>query len=323
MNSFTVLNGAAYFWADDGTNGVELWRSDGTTAGTAIVANIGPGAIGFGGVITFSRAIAAHGGVLYFMAEDAQSGPELWRSDGTREGTYRLADINPGAAGSEPTDFTTAGAHLFFVANDGVHGRELWRTDGTVSGTRLVADISPGSTDGVAGLFGVAVAGNALYFGASDGTHGLEPWRATADSASMIVDLQRASGSRQSQQERRFESARLPARRRSRRVHRPRVHAGDVRHSAVPGYRRPLARGGDGHAAIRQSVRAGARFESHAVPLRSVGRGCQRAVGDGRFCRGHRATASRRRAAVCVGHFAGARAHRHRGILLCQHDKPA
>lgn len=189
MNSFTVLNGAAYFWADDGTNGVELWRSDGTTAGTAIVANIGPGAIGFGGVITFSRAIAAHGGVLYFMAEDAQSGPELWRSDGTREGTYRLADINPGAAGSEPTDFTTAGAHLFFVANDGVHGRELWRTDGTVSGTRLVADISPGSTDGVAGLFGVAVAGNALYFGASDGTHGLEPWRATADSASMIVDL--------------------------------------------------------------------------------------------------------------------------------------
>jgi ELWxxDGT repeat protein len=186
---FTLLNNALYFWADDGTNGMELWRSDGTTNGTAIVADIGPGAAGFGGIITNGRPITTFAGVLYFMADDQQSGQEPWRSDGTRAGTYRLADVLPGASGSEPVDFTIAGSHLFLAANDGVHGRELWRTDGTVGGTRLVFDIAPGSVDGVGGLFGVAVVGDALYFGAYDVTHGSEPWRATADGATRIADL--------------------------------------------------------------------------------------------------------------------------------------
>ncbi|HKS55055.1 MAG TPA: ELWxxDGT repeat protein [Steroidobacteraceae bacterium] len=189
LNQLTALNGAAYFWADDGTNGMELWRSDGTTSGTTIVADIGPGTAGTGGIITNGVPITTFEGVLYFMADDLQSGQELWRSDGTRAGTYLLADILPGPDSSSPADFRIAGSHMFFAANDGVHGRELWRTDGTASGTRLVADIRPGSFDGVGGLFNVAVVGDALYFGADDGTSAGEPWRATADGATRLADL--------------------------------------------------------------------------------------------------------------------------------------
>lgn len=44
--SFTEFGGRLFFSANDGTNGAELWASDGTSEGTAIVANIRSGASG-------------------------------------------------------------------------------------------------------------------------------------------------------------------------------------------------------------------------------------------------------------------------------------
>ena len=38
-----VINGIAYFGAADGTNGFELWRTDGTEDGTYMVKDIYPG----------------------------------------------------------------------------------------------------------------------------------------------------------------------------------------------------------------------------------------------------------------------------------------
>jgi len=72
------------------------------------------------------------------------TGRELWKSDGTDEGTLLVEDILPGIEGSDPAGFTVVGDSLFFSANDVTHGRELWKTDGTPEGTVLVVDISPG-----------------------------------------------------------------------------------------------------------------------------------------------------------------------------------
>src|SRR4030095_3682712 len=44
--SLTVVNNVAYFAANDGTHGPELWRSDGTPAGTKILKDIVPGEVG-------------------------------------------------------------------------------------------------------------------------------------------------------------------------------------------------------------------------------------------------------------------------------------
>lgn len=188
-NEFAVINGIAYFFADDGTNGYELWRSDGTTTGTFIVADVGPGVDGTGGSAGFGLPIVTLNGVMYFRADDGQAGLELWRSDGTRSGTYRLADINPGPASSEPGRFNIAGSRLFFLANDGQHGVELWTTDGTTAGTHLVTDIRVGAQSSQIGS--MIASGSTLFLSADDGMTGKELWRTNAagTGAALVTDL--------------------------------------------------------------------------------------------------------------------------------------
>jgi ELWxxDGT repeat protein len=67
-------------------------------------------------------------GMLYFAASD-ERGVEPWRSDGTPEGTVRLADVAPlhgGLGDSGPAGFIQLGPDVLFAADDGAHGRELW-----------------------------------------------------------------------------------------------------------------------------------------------------------------------------------------------------
>jgi ELWxxDGT repeat protein len=111
------------------SNREELWKSDGTAAGTGLVAPI-----------PFTTGFTAAGGTLYFAANDGTHGYELWKSDGTAAGTGLVADINPGPAGSNPSQLTDAGGTLYFLAQGGPGmARQLWASDGTAAGTRAVA----------------------------------------------------------------------------------------------------------------------------------------------------------------------------------------
>jgi ELWxxDGT repeat protein len=123
-----------------------------------------------------------------FTASLAETGEELWITDGTEEGTHLLADLRPGAAGSDPRDGTVAGGRLFFTADDGAHGRELWVTDGTTEGTRLL-DTATGALSG--NPENLTVVGDKLFFTADDGVHGRELWVSdgTAAGTRMVRDL--------------------------------------------------------------------------------------------------------------------------------------
>src|SRR5262249_3083592 len=130
----------------------ELWRTDGTEAGTVMVRDIRGGP--FSSFVDDDGLVWKHAeldGIMYFLANDAAHGFEVWRTDGTEAGTFLLKDICPGSPGSfgsgdsfEFFNGVGVAGSFFFAANDGVHGFELWKTDGTTAGTSLFKDIDPG-----------------------------------------------------------------------------------------------------------------------------------------------------------------------------------
>jgi ELWxxDGT repeat protein len=111
----------------------QLWKTDGTTAGTVQVTAAGN---------VHNVAPLYHRGLLYFARTDPATGPELWTSDGT---TATPLDVIAGSGGLDPTNLAAGpGGLVYFSGNDPVAGRELWKTDGTVGGTVLVRDVWPG-----------------------------------------------------------------------------------------------------------------------------------------------------------------------------------
>ena len=117
-----VIGSTAYFTAEDGVHGIELWKSNGTAAGTVLVKDINPGSASSCSDPSFLTNV---NGTLFFSADDGTHGPELWKSDGTAAGTALVKDINSGSGSSEPRYLTNVNGTLFFSAHDGVHGFEL------------------------------------------------------------------------------------------------------------------------------------------------------------------------------------------------------
>lgn len=152
-----------YFTADDGTYNRELWKSDGTEAGTVMVKDICSNNCG-----SYLSNPVVFNNKLYFNAFDGIHGRELWVSDGTAEGTKMVKNINTttgceGECGSSPDDLTVANGVLYFTAVTGLDTkRELWKTDGTEAGTVLVKDIYPGTAESYPSY--MTVFNNRLYF---------------------------------------------------------------------------------------------------------------------------------------------------------------
>jgi ELWxxDGT repeat protein len=200
-DDLTNINGTLYFQADDGTNGSELWKSDGTPAGTVMVEDAIPGGgIAAGASGSSPDGFTNVGGTVFFRANDQINGFELWKTDGTPSGTTIVEDavpaggIRPGANGSSPSDLTNVNGTLFFNADDGTNGAELWKSDGTPSGTTIVEDAVPGggissTPDASAGSFpgNLTVVNGLLFFSASDQVDGFELWRSDGTPSGTFV----------------------------------------------------------------------------------------------------------------------------------------
>ncbi len=164
-------------------DGHELWKSDGTAAGTVLVKDINLGRWRS----LYFYSLTALGDTLFFRANDGVHGDELWKSDGSAAGTTLVKDINP-TGSSDPGWLIVVGSTLFFLADDGMHGRELWKSDGTEAGTSMVKDINPTSSSTPDDP---AAVGDTLFFTANDGTHGRELWTSdgTPAGTALVLDM--------------------------------------------------------------------------------------------------------------------------------------
>jgi ELWxxDGT repeat protein len=159
--------GVLYFAADDVLHGLELWRSDGTPAGTYLVADVRPGPES-----SFPWELTDVGNRLFFQADDGRQGSALWTSDGTALGTKMIFDPVPGSQShSGPGIFRVAGRRLYFL-NFEDRG-QLWTSDGSRRGTVRLTNFAP---TGSFAVLDATVLGNRLVFVADDTTQGQELW---------------------------------------------------------------------------------------------------------------------------------------------------
>ncbi len=181
-----VMGTNLYFTATDKANGTELWKTDGTSAGTILIKDINPGAID-----SDPANLIVLGSTIYFSANNGVNGVELWKTDGTAAGTAMVQDINTGTANSNPGALVALGGFIYFSATDNTHGNELWRTNGTT--TSLVTDIRTGTAS--SSPASLTVFGSNIVFGANDGTNGNELWSSNGTTTTLLKDIEPLGGS--------------------------------------------------------------------------------------------------------------------------------
>jgi len=175
-----AYGGGAILAVDDERSGRELWFTDGTDQRTRLIADVRPGAEG-----SDPGQFVRHRGVVYFTSFDGLTG-ELFRSDGTRSGTWLVHEFSPGNYSPQISGLGSNGDELLFHVSRPFSADELYRSDGTAEGTRLVADF-----DEVTSLPSFARVGDTTLFAADDGVHGFELWRTdgTTRGTEMVLDI--------------------------------------------------------------------------------------------------------------------------------------
>jgi len=177
----------AYYSTDNGASTqYELWKSDGTNAGTKLVNDIGGS-----GYSSNPQQLTAVGSSLFFTVDDGVHGNELWVSDGTSVGTKLVNDIWNGGNGSSPNYLVSMGSNVYFNAYDGINGAELWKSDGTSAGTKIINNVSNNSSPQY-----LTVAGSTIYLNMYDNTAGYELYKTDGTTAGTVLvkDIQPGGG---------------------------------------------------------------------------------------------------------------------------------
>ncbi len=189
---FTAFNGKIYFSAAD-ANGRELWRTDGTTAGTvrAYDLNAGPGN-------SDPAGLTVAGTALYFDAKPAGSGKELYRFNAPPAIGPAQPPINvTGFGGTAGVGVVTAfGSNVVFSSSGGGNGWEPWiyESSGPTLGKHQLKDIN---TAGDSFPSEFTVLGDSVVFRADDaGANGFELWvtKGTPATTALVKDINPGAG---------------------------------------------------------------------------------------------------------------------------------
>lgn len=136
-------HGLLYFSANDGISGYEIWRSDGTSAGTFLLKDLNPGSLGS----CPKQVVEGPNGKSYFLTDNCNKDFAIWETDGTASGTNILADLSNFF--SIDDSLYVFNGQLYFAGNDGQSGKELWSislsSNPPNNGVDLELTIAPGN----------------------------------------------------------------------------------------------------------------------------------------------------------------------------------
>lgn len=195
-NQLVDFSGTLFFTADDGQSGRELWQSGGTAGSTQLVVDLRPGPLGSGVDPVFGdpprdgpEFMTLHQGELYFVATDATTGAEVWKSDGSAAGTTLAFELAPDLESFRPEALMSTDNYLFFTAENPTTGRELYRTDGTAAETVLLEEPIPGPGSSAPQPLGTL--DDSVFYVARSETAGLELYRSdgTVAGTFLLMDI--------------------------------------------------------------------------------------------------------------------------------------
>lgn len=185
--SFGVFENHVYFSFVNGTNGVELWNTDGTVAGTTMVAILG-------GDVNPASNFTVVANKLYFASGNSAS-PTAKQIYSIEAGSQTPVLLSPDLYGVQ--ELTEYNGRLVFSASDTPtdpnQHLEPYITDCVVGGTTApvcgLKDINPGATGSSPNSYFEAY--GKLYFSANDGTHGNEVWSTdgTESGTQLLMDI--------------------------------------------------------------------------------------------------------------------------------------
>jgi ELWxxDGT repeat protein len=184
------------FTAQGSSGGLELWKSDGTEAGTILLKDIEAGASSSNpsGYFLFN-------GIVLFTAKTTAHGREYWRSNGTADGTFMLKDINAGAGSSAEFEIFPGlsfpfqggmyvhGGRAYFQAYDGANAGNIYGTDGSTANTTLLKTVIPLTLGPVPIIFlGNSISlPNKFFFSAGSENSGAALWQSDGTPAGTTV----------------------------------------------------------------------------------------------------------------------------------------
>jgi ELWxxDGT repeat protein len=184
--------GKVLFLANDGSNGNELWITDGTGPGTGLVKSIAAGTAHANPAYVGTLA----DGTVLLRATVPGAGTLLWKTDGSEVGTVRVQ--NAGTLALNPAAFASLdnGNQILFTATTAANGQELWVTDGTEGGTQMLGDLNPGST-GSDPVYLTTLEDGRVAFRVQNSPNGSELWvtDGTPGGTQAVEDINPGAGS--------------------------------------------------------------------------------------------------------------------------------
>ena len=159
---FIKIGANLYFTARDNSNGIEVWKTDGSESGTQMIKDVNPGNNHSGGG---PGNLTEFNGLLYFTQSDSNNS-QIWKTNGTETGTVKVINI-PNT--NVVYDIFFHKANLYFGMETPETGTELWKLDNNDNAT-FIRDIFPGTEGSFPGSF-FELNGDAYFTATNNGLY--------------------------------------------------------------------------------------------------------------------------------------------------------